>query len=136
MKSPIRYLGGKSKLVNKIVPLIPRDHICSCEPFCGASWILFGKEPSQVEIVNDLNGELVTFWRVIQNHLEEFLRYYKFCIVSRKIYDFEKRKDPEIRKLFEDFKIKRVSTKYSCGDSRLAAATGSASRKELLIHNM
>jgi len=94
VQSPLNYLGGKSRLVKTIVPLIPQDHICYCEPFCGAAWVLFGKEPSKVEIINDMDGELVTFWRVIQNHLEEFLRYCKFAVVSREIFELEKRKDP------------------------------------------
>lgn len=47
-----------------------------------------------MEVINDADGELVTFWRVIQNHLEEFLRYYRFAIVSRECFDLDNRKDP------------------------------------------
>ena len=95
MNSLISYLGGKSRLVKKIVPLIPDDHLCYCEPFCGAAWILFGKQPSKVEVINDMDGELITFWRVIQNHLEEFLRYFRFALISRKLFDLENMKNPE-----------------------------------------
>jgi DNA adenine methylase len=56
--------------------------------------VLFAKEPSRAEVINDLDSELITFWRVLQNHLEEFLRYYKFAVVSREIFELEKRKDP------------------------------------------
>jgi DNA adenine methylase len=45
------------------------EHTCYVEPFCGACWVLFEKAPSKVEIINDLDSDLVTFWRVIQNHL-------------------------------------------------------------------
>jgi DNA adenine methylase len=45
MKSPLNYLGGKSRLADKIVKVLPEDHICYCEAFCGASWVLFAKEP-------------------------------------------------------------------------------------------
>ena len=93
MKSPLNYLGGKSRLAKTIVPLIP-DHTCYCEPFCGAAWVLFAKEPSRVEVINNMDGELVTFWRVVQNHLEEFLRYFKFAVISRKLFELEKQKDP------------------------------------------
>jgi len=95
MRSPLNYLGGKSRLAEKIVNMIPKDHKCYCEPFCGAAWVLFRKEPSKVEVINDMDGELVTFWRVIQNHLQEFLRYMKFAIVSREIFELEQKKDPE-----------------------------------------
>ena len=83
LRSPLNYLGGKSRLAERIVKLIPEDHTCYCEPFCGAAWVLFAKEPSRVEVINDADGELVTFWRVVQNHLEEFLRYYKWALISR-----------------------------------------------------
>ena len=95
MKSPLNYLGGKSRLAEKVCKLIPEDHICYCESFCGASWVLFAKEPSKSEVINDLDGELVTFWRVVQNHLEEFLRYFRFAVTSRRIFDLENMKNPE-----------------------------------------
>jgi len=94
MKSPLNYLGGKSRLAAKIVSKIPRDHTCYCEPFCGAAWVFFAKEPSKVEVINDMDGELVTFWRVIQNHLEEFLRYFKYALISRRLFELEQMKQP------------------------------------------
>lgn len=94
MRSPLNYLGGKSKLVGKIVPMIPADHECYCEAFAGGAWVLFGKERSQCEVINDLDKELATFWRVLQNHMEEFLRYFKHAVVSRELFELENRKDP------------------------------------------
>jgi len=95
MRSPLNYLGGKSRLADKIVARIPADHICYCEAFCGASWVLFAKEPAKSEVINDMDNELVTFWRVVQNHLEEFLRYFKFAVTSRRIFEIESMKNPE-----------------------------------------
>lgn len=94
MKSPLCYLGGKSRLAPVIVPRIP-DHTCYCEPFCGAAWVLFAKEPSRCEVINDMDGELVNFWRVVQHHLLPFLDYFKWAIVSRRIFDLENLKRPE-----------------------------------------
>lgn len=94
MRSPLSYFGGKSRLVKTIVPLIPSDHICYCEPFSGGAWVLFAKDPSKVEVVNDFDMELVTFWRVIQNHLEEFLRYFKWVLISRYLFDLTNKQDP------------------------------------------
>ena len=93
MNSPISYVGGKSRLAKRIVPMISA-HVCYCEPFCGAAWILFKKEPSTTEVINDLDGELVNFWRIVQNHLLAFLEYFKFAVVSRKMFELENRKDP------------------------------------------
>lgn len=94
MKSPLNYLGGKSRLTKRIIPMIPHAHICYCEPFCGAAWILFAKEPSKVEVINDADGELVNFWRIIQNHLQPFLEYYKYAVISRKLFELENEKRP------------------------------------------
>lgn len=81
-KSPLAWVGGKSKLTSTIIPLIP-NHTCYAEVFAGAAWVLFRKEPSKVEVINDINGDLITLYRVIQNHLEEFVRYYKWSLISR-----------------------------------------------------
>ena len=93
MNSPISYFGGKSRLAKRIAPMIP-VHVCYCEPFCGAAWILFKKEPSTTEVINDLDGELVNFWRIVQNHLLAFLEYFKFAVISRKMFELENRRDP------------------------------------------
>lgn len=94
MRSPLNYLGGKSRLAEKIVSLIPR-HDCYCEPFCGAAWVFYRKQPSACEVLNDLDGELVTFWRVLQHHPEEFLRFFKFAVISRRLFTLENEKRPE-----------------------------------------
>lgn len=95
MNCPLNYLGGKSRLAAKIIPRIPADHVCYCEPFVGAAWVLFSKPPSKAEVINDRDGELVTFWRVIQNHLQAFMEYFKYAVISRKLFDLENRKNPE-----------------------------------------
>lgn len=92
MKSILPYLGGKSRLAPRIVESFPTDHTCYCEPFCGACWVFLAKEKSHCEVINDLDGDLVTFWRVVQNHLEEFLRYYRFAVTSRTLFELELKK--------------------------------------------
>jgi len=81
-KSPLAWVGGKSKLTATIIPLIP-PHKCYVETFAGAAWVLFRKPESKVEVINDINSDLVTLYRVIQNHLEEFVRYFKWSLISR-----------------------------------------------------
>ena len=58
MNSPIAYLGGKSRLAKTIIARIPKDHECYCEPFCGAAWVFFQKDPSGLEVINDADAEL------------------------------------------------------------------------------
>lgn len=94
MKSFLSYRGGKSLLVNKIIQRIPQ-HTCYCEVFAGAAWLLFGKEESKVEIINDINKDLVTLYRVIKHHLEEFIRYLKWILVARDEFTRFKAENPE-----------------------------------------
>ena len=82
MNSPLAYIGGKSKLSKQIISLVP-DHKVYCEVFSGAAWVFFRKPPSQVEVINDLDSELIAFYRVVQNHLEEFLRQFRWLLTSR-----------------------------------------------------
>ena len=91
MKSPIKWIGGKSKLVNKLIPLIPK-HKCYVEVFGGAGWLLFAKEPSQVEILNDFDENLMNFWSVIKNVPDQFIKSFEYTLVSRKTFNEYKEK--------------------------------------------
>ena len=82
MNSPIAYVGGKSLLAKTIVPMIPA-HKTYCEVFAGAGWIFFKKEPSRFEALNDLDGDLIAFYKVIKYHLEEFLKQFEWAVCSR-----------------------------------------------------
>ncbi|KAA0242989.1 MAG: DNA adenine methylase [Candidatus Brocadia sp. AMX2] len=65
LKSPICRIGGKSFLAGWLSEKIP-EHTCYVEPFCGAGHLLFSKTPSRVEIVSDIDGHLINFFRVLQ----------------------------------------------------------------------
>lgn len=85
-KSPLAWVGGKSLLTAKILPLAPA-HTCYVEVFAGAAWMLFKKPESKAEVINDINVDLVTLYRVVQHHLEEFVRYFKWVLVSREEFE-------------------------------------------------
>lgn len=88
------WVGGKSQLARRIIDIMPEHH-CYCEVFAGAAWVLFKKTPSPVEIINDLNGELVNLYRVIQHHLPEFARQFDALLVARDEYDRLKKTPPD-----------------------------------------
>ena len=92
-KPIIPWMGGKRRLVDEMLPLIP-EHTCYVEVFAGGAALFYNKEPSKAEVLNDINGDLVNFYRVVQNHLEEFIRQFKWAIVSREVFEWEKLKDP------------------------------------------
>jgi len=86
IRSPIKWVGGKSKLRKIILPMIP-EHECYVEVFGGAGWVLFAKEPSQVEALNDLDGELMNFFRVVKNAPDELISSFEWNLVSREEFN-------------------------------------------------
>ena len=94
MKGPLAYVGGKNRLANKIIQIFP-EHTTYVEPFAGGAQVFFHKDPSPVEVLNDLDGEIVNFFRVCQWHHEELIRYLRYCLVSRKLYKLFQAQVPE-----------------------------------------
>jgi|SRR5271156_940945 len=64
--TPLNFFGSKTKLAPQIVRHFP-PHLTYVEPFGGSAAVLFAKEPAKVEVYNDLDGELVNFFRVLRN---------------------------------------------------------------------
>lgn len=93
-KPIIPWMGGKSRLMEPVLDKFP-VHSCYVEGFAGAAAIFFRKPPSEVEVINDFNGDLSNLYRVIQNHLEEFVRQFKWAISSRQVFEWEKAKVPD-----------------------------------------
>ncbi|PKO48996.1 MAG: restriction endonuclease subunit M [Betaproteobacteria bacterium HGW-Betaproteobacteria-4] len=85
----VPWIGGKRRLAKHLLPLFP-EHSCYVEPFCGAAALFFMKAPVDVEVLNDINGDLVSLYRVVKNHLEEFIRQFKYSLTSRQMYDWLK----------------------------------------------
>lgn len=66
LKSPVARIGGKAMLTGWLKGFIP-EHTCYVEPFAGSASLLFAKLASRVEILNDIDGELISIYRCIQN---------------------------------------------------------------------
>jgi DNA adenine methylase len=94
MSGPLSYIGGKNRLAKQIIEIFPK-HTTYVEAFAGGAQVLFKKEPSKVEILNDLDGEIVNFYRVCQSHHEELLRYFRFALVSRTSFELHKATNPQ-----------------------------------------
>jgi DNA adenine methylase len=93
MKGPVAYIGGKNRIANQIIALFP-EHKTYIEVFAGGAQVLFHKQPSPVEIVNDLDGDVVTFFRVCQLHYEELVRFLKYLLTSREWFDLLQAQNP------------------------------------------
>lgn len=91
----VPWIGGKRRLLRYILPLLP-EHTTYVEPFVGGGAVFFAKEPAHVEVINDFNNELVTLYRVIKHHLEEFIRHFKWALVSRQEFLWAQSTRPEV----------------------------------------
>ena len=73
LRPPIIYFGGKTRLASRIAALLP-DHDHYVEPFAGSLAVLLAKPPSRMETANDLDGDLVLFWRVLRDQPHDLAR--------------------------------------------------------------
>jgi DNA adenine methylase len=73
LKPPIGYYGAKATIAPAIVDLLP-PHAHYVEPYAGSLAVLLAKPPAKFETVNDLDGNLVTFWRVLRDRPDELIR--------------------------------------------------------------
>lgn len=87
MSQPIiPWIGGKRRLADRIFPLFPQ-HDCYVEVFAGGAALFFMRpHPAKVEVLNDINGDLINLYRVVQHHLEEFVRQFKWALSSRQVF--------------------------------------------------
>ncbi len=90
--APIKWHGGKFYLAARIVEMMPK-HIHYVEPFFGGGAVFFKKTDAFIaghsEVINDVYGELVTFWRVLQSkeHFPEFQRRMSMTPFAKPIWD-------------------------------------------------
>lgn len=79
---PVRYTGSKWRIAPWIIGHFP-PHNCYVEPFCGGASVLFRKNPSVTEVINDLNGEILNFFDVLRDRADELIRAIELTPYSR-----------------------------------------------------
>jgi len=66
------WYGGKFSHLDWLLPLLP-ETTHYCEPFGGSAAVLINRKPSPVETYNDIDGEVVNFFRVLREQNDELL---------------------------------------------------------------
>jgi DNA adenine methylase len=96
MKPPVSYYGGKQRIASRIVPLIPK-HTVYVEPFAGGAAVLFAKPWPAVtnsnhyrEVINDTDGRLVNFYRMLRDRGPELIDKLRLTPFSEEEYRLAK----------------------------------------------
>ena len=80
------WYGGKFSHLDWLLPNLPMtEHYC--EPFGGSGAVLLNREPSAVETYNDLDGEVVNFFRVLRTNKEALLESIGLTPFSREEFE-------------------------------------------------
>lgn len=86
LRAPFGWIGGKALLAKEIIPLMP-SHTRYVEVFGGALSVFYQKEPSKIEVVNDINSDLINLHRIIRNRPESLSAEMNSLFRSREIFD-------------------------------------------------
>lgn len=131
MESCIGWIGGKRLLRKAILERFPSDEVGRyIEVFGGAGWVLFGKEkiPGQLEVYNDLNGNLVNLFRCVKYHCGEVQKELEWLLTSREQF-FDCLAQLDVRGLTDIQRAARFfySVKISFGCDQRTYATSAKS---------
>lgn len=81
MKTPLSYHGGKARMVNDLMKMVPR-HTVYCEPFCGGASLFWAKPLAKVSVLNDASPLVVNFYRCLRDdpdRLVSLIEQVRFC---------------------------------------------------------
>lgn len=90
----MKYPGSKWGSADWIISHFPEHH-SYLEPFFGSGGVFFNKPRSDIETINDLDGEVVNLFRQIRNDPERLAREIYFTPYSREAYEMAYQKEPE-----------------------------------------
>lgn len=85
-KAPISWYGGKAHLADRLARMLPAHHTY-VEAFGGAASLLFTKTPVTLEVYNDLDGGLVTFFRCLRDQPRQLARLLTFTPYAREEFE-------------------------------------------------
>lgn len=90
------YIGGKKQLAQRVASVIEQiPHSVYAEPFLGMGGVFFRRKlAAKCEVINDISGDVITLFRILQRHYPQFMETLKFQITSRKEFERLKACDP------------------------------------------
>lgn len=89
------WYGGKFSHLDWLLPLLP-ECFHYCEPFAGSGAVLLNRPPSQVETYNDIDGEVVNFFKVLRQEKEKLIEQIALTPFSREEFSIACELDPDL----------------------------------------
>ena len=86
MKTLLNYPGAKWGMAKTIISMMP-PHRSYVEPFFGSGAVLFNKPPSAIETVNDIDGDVVNFFKVLREKPEELYTLITMTPYARDVFE-------------------------------------------------
>jgi DNA adenine methylase len=84
--SAFGYFGSKLRIASKLCGQLP-PHNAWVELFCGSAAMTLAKEPAQIEVINDINGQITNFFKQLRENSSELIRQIEFTPYSREEFD-------------------------------------------------
>ncbi len=81
------WYGGKFSHLGWLLPLLPKTTHHYCEPFGGSAAVLLNREPSPIETYNDIDGEVVNFFRVLRDQKDALIEAIGLTPFSRQEFE-------------------------------------------------
>jgi DNA adenine methylase len=82
LSAPFGYYGSKQRLAARIVADLP-PHNAWVDAFCGSAAVTLAKKPAPIEVINDLNGDIVNFFRHLRDNSTEMCRLLRLTPYAR-----------------------------------------------------
>lgn len=93
-RAVLRYPGAKWRIADFILQHMPKHH-SYLEPFFGSGAVLFRKVPAPIETINDINGDVVNLYQVVQRKAKTLAEVVAGIPYARQVYEASLQSNPE-----------------------------------------
>ena len=103
------YCGGKFYQLNWLRKLLPKCHHF-VEPFCGSAIVTLNREPSKLETINDINGDIINFFRVLRNNGNELIEKLENTAYARQEFIDASRPTDDLVERARNFYVRAIQS--------------------------
>lgn len=117
IRPAVKVHGGKFYLAHWIISHFPANYaeMTYLEPYCGGANVLFNKQKSSIEVINDLDNNIVRIYQALRDEPKEFIRRLNLCKYCEKTFERAAKKaktaefDDYLDQAVNEFIVRRMS---------------------------